>query len=353
MGKLKYADYYGVIKTIQDSDPTKNAYDIALYLKENYSAFKNKEIDAIRRNIDRLFNGTRGKYLQYAEKKEAERTITNDKKKIEDVPLWEIIDEAKSRQNLKRKLSSSQEHLTWKIETDEPICVMVLGDTQLGSFGTDYDLFKRLTEEVLNTPNLYVLIVGDIIQLAIKMRSVAEVLDNMFDVGTQYYILEKWLDMIKHKVIAATWSNHESMREENVLGYSPSAKIFGEKVPYFTGIGEIDMIVGDETYKVAASHFFMGRSMYNKAHAPMRYMREKANHIEIAVQGDFHQPGILQQEYGGLWRLSMVCGSIQTNSSYAKRFFSLKTVPNMPCFTLSPHEHYFNAYATVGHYLMR
>lgn len=343
-GRINWADYFEEIRKARDYDPECTAGQITrMLIKRHPDDFGNVKMDSMRRYLSNLLKS--GKLYE-----EADGSIS-DKKVPEKVNWREMKNLVQQTQRLKKRISGSQNFLNRHIKTKKPICIMVLGDTQLGSFGTDYDLFEKLTDQIVNTPNLYVIIVGDIIQMAIKMRGLAEVLDNAISPDMQLMWLESWLEEIEHKVIASTWDNHSSMREEKVIGYSRYGQIFSKKVPFFNGIGHINLKVGNETYKIAASHFFRGKSMYNKAHAPMRYMREKANNIEIAVQGDFHQPGILMQEFGGVWRLSIVCGSIQTDSTYAKRFFSLETLPNMPCFTLHPKKHLFNAYATVGHFL--
>ena len=361
MARFDWTPYYGKIRDIMMELQTLGIRNYTecgrVLLERNSEIYDNldpEKIDRIGSRIGEIVKSV--SYNHFCENeaihmKAHEKIVKADKKEREPVHWTELSDLIESHQKVKHKLDYSQDYLKWECDTDEPIVIMCLGDTQLGSFGTNYKLFKTLTEEILSTPNLYVLLMGDILQLAVKMRGVAEVLDNAISPSMQYYWLKTWLDDIKEKVIGAVWCNHQVMREENQLGYSVSADIYGERVPYFKNIGHIDMHVGEQVYKVAVSHKYQGKSMYNKAHAPMRYMREKANDREIAIQGDYHQPGILMQEYGGVWRCGIVCGSIQTNSTYAKRFFSLKTLPNMPCITLDPKEHVFNAYSSLGHYL--
>ena len=357
--RVRWALYFDHMHQCLQTNPEAGRNEILEYLQKHAEGIQevveDKGFSKVSRVIGEILSGRTSSFLEYRQAKTSKENTTpiefQDKKEGELVHWSEYVDLLEKKQDIKARISSSQsDFLTVKIPSEEPICIMVLGDLQLGSFGTDYALFKELTKTILETPNLYVILVGDLLQLSINMRGLAEVMDNGITPDMQYEMLKSWLGEIKHKVIAATWCNHGPMREEKLIGYSPTGKIYGHEVPYFKGIGEIDLTVGEETYKIAASHFFRGKSMYNKAHAPMRYMREKANHIEIAIQGDFHEPAILQQEFGGLWRLGIVCGSIQTNSNYAKRCFSLRTLPNMPCFTVHPKKHLFNAFATFGHY---
>jgi len=159
------------------------------------------------------------------------------------------------------------------------------------------------------------------------------------------------LQDIQYKVIASTWDNHSVMREEAQAGYSTYAAIFGRHTIYANGICHLDTIVNDITYKWAITHFFRGKSMYNKTHAPERYLRMEFPEGDIAAQGDFHEPGISkfwerQKEY-----VAIVTGSIQTNSGYAKRFFSLTTAPVYPCVVLQPDQKMATPYWSVKEYL--
>ena len=276
--------------------------------------------------------------------------ITTDKK--EGVFNWrEVLEPIQVLQELKQKSSKSQDVANWSIQTDKPIAVVVIGDWHMGSWGTDYELFKQCTEEIINTPNLYVIIVGDMLQMAIKLRGVLEVTDNLLPPKWQMAFLESWLIEIKHKVICSTWDNHSVMREENATGFSMYSEIFSRHTIFHNHIGHIDLHVGKQTYKVAASHHFRGRSELNPCHSPMKYMRYQAHDREIAVQGDYHLPGIIKYTEGGREKVAMVCGSLQTNSGYAKRFFTLTTHPKFPCFTLDPKEHLITPYWSVKEWL--
>jgi len=276
--------------------------------------------------------------------------ISTDKK-LTSFSYKDIIPFIQGLQKISKQASFNQEKAAWRIKTDKPIVVATVADLQLGSWATDYDLFMRVTDEIINTPDLYVLLLGDILQMAIKLRGVLEVSDNIIPPKLQYYFLESWLQDIQYKVIASTWDNHSVMREEAQAGYSTYAAIFGRHTIYANGICHLDTIVNDITYKWAITHFFRGKSMYNKTHAPERYLRMEFPEGDIAAQGDFHEPGISkfwerQKEY-----VAIVTGSIQTNSGYAKRFFSLTTAPVYPCVVLQPDQKMATPYWSVKEYL--
>lgn len=258
--------------------------------------------------------------------------ITSDKK-VGSFNWRETIPPLQRLQEVFKEAKTSQDNAVWKIDTDE-IVVAFIGDLHMGSWATDYDLLKQITDEIINTPNLYVILLGDLLQMAIKLRGVLEVSDNALPPKYQMEFLDSWLKEIKHKVIASTWDNHAVMRQEVATGYSEYAKIFGRHVIYHDNIGHLDVQVGNFTYKMAVAHFFRGRTMYNPTHGQSRYMRMEANDREICAAGDSHVPGVSIFNEGGFKRIALNCGSIQ-NGGYGKRFFSLLNSPVFPCVKLS------------------
>jgi hypothetical protein len=263
---------------------------------------------------------------------------------------WEsVVDAAINYKDAINTTKSTQgTNLKMEIKTDKPICVVGIGDTQLGSYGTDMRLFKQITKEILETDNLYVMLLGDLTQMAVKFRGVLEMMDNLIPPKQQFLVLEDWVKTIKHKVICSVWENHAQMREENGIGWSPTAEMLAQHTAHFNGIGHIDLTVGGQEYKFAVSHFFRGRSMYNPLHAQIRYGKWEGQDREIIMAGDSHTYGVLSYNESGMRKLALNCGSIQTDSGYAKRFFSILTHPDYPCVVLDPHVKSFQALDSVA-----
>jgi len=265
-------------------------------------------------------------------------------KKVGEMNWREAIEYIQSGQKLFNNAKSSNSVGQVTIQTEEPIYVIALGDAHFGSWGTDYEALKQITDEILNTPNLYVILLGDLLQMSIKLRGILEVSDNALPPKFQMMLLDSWLNEIKHKVICSTWDNHSVMREEDAVGYSKYAEIFEKATVYFNGIGHLDLLVGTQTYKLALAHFFRGYSIDNPCHGAMRYMRRQGIDREISMAGDSHVPGIIKYVDGEKTRCAINSGTAQTNSGYAKRFFSLFTHPVFPVIKLDPKEHIFTPY---------
>ena len=276
--------------------------------------------------------------------------ISTDKEEKE-LNWRNVFDAGEAFKKAIKQHSKSQEEAVWSVKTNKPICVVVLSDTHIGSWGTDHEMVKTIIDEIVNTPNLYVILAGDLTQMAIKMRSVAEVSDNLLPPKWQYKVLESIMKEIKHKVIAATWENHAAEREEKQIGFSPTSMMLEDNVIYFSGIGHLTMIVGRQEYHVGVSHLFRGRSMYDGTYSQKRYMRMEAPFLDVCVAGDSHVPALSHFVEGGKEKVAINGGSTQINSSYAKRYFSLKTFPIFPCFTLDPKDHCVNAFWSVKNWL--
>jgi len=246
--------------------------------------------------------------------------------------------------------SWSQYVAAFNFDTDKPICVIALSDTHIGSLGSDHALLARITQEILDTPNLYVAFLGDVAEVAIKLRSVTEVMGNVLTPEMQLDFVESWLTDIAPRTLFATYGNHEE-RTEQQSGINPFARAFSRKVVYFSGIGHADITVGTQTYRLAASHKFRGSSQDNPCHSGSRYLLREGADREIALAGDSHRPGVLLMTHSGEPKLAINSGTLQLNSGYARRYFSLKTCPVFPVFTLDPHAHMFTPYWSLQHYL--
>ena len=286
-----------------------------------------------RRYVSKIINGSEF----------SEPFMDSDKK--EGIFSWrQAVDYVQEGQRLFDKAKSHQSHGVVLIDTKEPIYVMALGDAHFGSWGTDYNVLKAITDEIINTPNLYVILLGDLLQMSIKMRNMLAISDNALPPKYQFMLLDSWLDEIKHKVICSTWDNHSVMREEAVTGYSKYSEIFEKVTMYFNGIGHLDLQVGQQLYKFALAHFFRGYSIDNPCHGGMRYMRRNAIDREIAMAGDSHIPGFIKYTDGEKTRCVVNSGTAQLNSGYAKRFFSLHTHPVFPIIKLDPNVHDFTPF---------
>lgn len=285
---------------------------------------------------DELFTRNREKY--------------KDDKKQPNLHWKEISQWIQQGQEIHSKSSFSQDTANIKIDTDKPILVVNIGDWHIGARGTDYHLLEKYTEEIINTPNLYIIINSDMLETAIKLRNVKEVAGQLIEPEMQLNFLSSWLEDVKEKVLLATWDNHSVSREESQSGYSVYKRIIGKEhsIIYHNGHGFCNLTVGGETYKILASHFFKGNSIYNDLHGHMRAMKFTYQDREIALAGHTHKPAMTEYFDGNIRRMAINGGTLNTNSGYAKRYHSLFAIPQFPSFELYPDRHLFHGYMSIG-----
>lgn len=249
----------------------------------------------------------------------------------------EFLTPISGMQALSSALSKTNHKPNITIDTDVPICIVPLADFHIGAYGTDYSLLEKITDELLSTPNLYTILLGDELDLTIKLRSVAEVFSGVLTPEQQVSFARSWMEEVAPKVIAAIAGNHDE-RTTQVSGISIHKDIFAKFVPWANGIMHIQLKVGDVTYNIAGNHTFRGYSMYNRTHGQKRFSREQYPDGDIYLAGHTHQPAYTWEMEHGKQKLYINTGTLKTNDSYAKTFFTLHSHPDFPCFVLYPRE---------------
>lgn len=264
---------------------------------------------------------------------------------------------AKAMQEMRRKMSTSQDRARIRVNaTGVSVPILFLSDFHIGSWGTNLEEVARLIE-IIKRYRINTAILGDMIQMSIKLRGVKEVSDNQFPPDQQIEIIESLLvDDLMPQILWGTWDNHSVKREEDAVGFSRYAEMLKKRTVYHSGIGHIDLEVGNDiegfqTYKICSAHYFRGRSRYNPVYGQMTYMRFEGIDRELAVAGDSHKPAMHEYTDGEMDRIAINCGTLQKDSGYAKRYFSLDTHDWMPVVEFYPDRHLMVPYASLGKYL--
>jgi len=271
-------------------------------------------------------------------------------KNEKDFHWTDVLAPLEAMQDIAKAASNSQDHATISLAADAPVPVMFVSDWHIGSWGVSYREVAELTETIQRL-GIRIAVLGDMLQMSIRMRSVVEMGDNLLSPRMQMLFLESWLEDMADQVLWSTWDNHSVAREEEFTGFSRYAELFKDKTIYHSGIGHVDLIVGGETYKIASSHRFSGNTPLNPTAGQERYMRFEGIDRELTVAGDSHRPAMKAYTDGPLARLAINCGTLQKDSGYAKRFFSLYSHDWMPVVLFLPDRHLMVPYPSLDHYL--
>lgn len=270
-------------------------------------------------------------------------------KKVGNFHWTDVLDPLEEIQRISREASSSQDFATIRIETDKPVGVALISDWHIGSWGVSLREVARITNRIKQL-GLRTMILGDMQEMAIRLRSIAEISGNLLVPGMQDGFLESWFSDFAKWTLLATWDNHAVQRQEELVGTSHYAEVFKKEVVYFPGLGHVDLQVGDEVYKIAVSHRFPGNTRTQPTGGQERYMRTEGIDREMAIAGDSHRPSMRVYTDGPLERWAINCGTLQQDSKYAKRYFSLYTHDWMPVVVFWPDRHMIVGYPSLDHY---
>lgn len=253
---------------------------------------------------------------------------------------------SEEHQQLKGKSSWSQDSAIiniWdKYKIDKPIVIQAVSDTHIGSIATNYQALREITHGVLNTPNLFWILNGDLTETTVVFKNALAVHSQTMGIEEQHDVLESWLDTIAPKVLCAGWDNHGIEREERFGAFSHIKRLLNRRFIYHNGIGEITIEHGKANYKVIVSHKISGYSIFNQLHGAKRLMRLQFPDADICLTGDKHTPDIETYYEGKFRRGAMMGGSFKIDCGYSKRYFSLYTHMDMPAMVLYPDEKYFS-----------
>lgn len=89
------------------------------------------------------------------------------------------------------------------------IKLYVLSDVHIGSAECDLNLFKKTIEFIKNTPDMYVILLGDILDTALK-TSKTDIYSEVMTIADAQKLAIELLTPIKDKIIGMTPGNHEN-----------------------------------------------------------------------------------------------------------------------------------------------
>ena len=95
------------------------------------------------------------------------------------------------------------------LEEDNNIQIYVLSDMHIGDVNADLPTLKKIIEHIRNTPNMYVILLGDILNTALK-TSKSDIYSETLNVMEAQKLALELLLPIKDKILAMTPGNHEN-----------------------------------------------------------------------------------------------------------------------------------------------
>lgn len=196
-----------------------------------------------------------------------------------------------------------------------------IGDLHAGSADTDYETFKKHIEAIVNTPNSYAILLGDIIDGYFFNSAQMEEIEQVPEQIEYYQAILKYLPDNK-KLLVGFGGDHCNWAAK--MGHSANADFSQDTGAYYmNGVGYVSAKINDIEYKITGVHRPQGSSIYNNAHGAMRLGRD-AEGSDIVVTAHQHSKGVVQQgtkEFAGAGRLVtyIAVGAYKRTDSYSQK----------------------------------
>lgn len=219
----------------------------------------------------------------------------------------------------------------------DSVSIVFSSDWHLGSISTNYETFMRNIEYIMETPNLYIVVVGDTIDNFLTFPDKSAMLGQILTPQYQKKMLKSILDELVStgKLIATGWGDHDSRFEEKLSGSDVIKTLSEGKVPYFAGKGVLRLKIGSQEYTCAVTHKSRFSSYLNETHSPSQEYRTFVP-ADICVTGHHHSPAYsvcnrfpIAREAGmkcGGQVILIRTGSYKENDTFSIRFWNVGTI---------------------------
>jgi len=264
-----------------------------------------------------------------------ERSIFPDKK-IAETDYRQAVTEIQRQQEHAKRTEYAQGEATWLANgeyAELPIAVTFMTDVHFGAKGVDYELLNTHVKTIMETPNMFVLMGGDIIDAFNPTKHPSGISGDAIPVDEQ---LEAMMDLLttfdrKGKLGAFQSGNHDNWSD--VAGYRFERFLRELQAPVFSGAGNINTIVnGAQAYRIYWSHSHWGNSKLNISNAANRALQFSSPHADIALLVHLHQSSAENFDIGGEQKVAVVGGTYKRVDGWAGKWGM--TTLGMPGYTL-------------------
>lgn len=219
--------------------------------------------------------------------------LSMSEKSVDDITAKDFIEDFKRAQSFRQKFSIKELQIEKRIESDSPIALTFISDPHLGSPYTDYDSFWADIERVRNNDNLWCVKGGDFSdKFMAQFKDKSAPVNQLAPAQQQLLAVEKIMEYIEDKIVAAIGGNHDRM-DEKQTGISTEYFIHrGKSFAYMPHGGLIKLTVGETEYKILIKHHYRFGSSLNLFNSHHRMLEVLAPDCDIVVQEHEHNPGI-------------------------------------------------------------
>jgi hypothetical protein len=201
-----------------------------------------------------------------------------------------------------------------------PVFLWLLCDSHLGSTQVDYEAFLRDYNTIKDTPNFYCLANGDEVDsFMIGMGGCSTgVYENPINPEQQALLMQKLFKNLddQGKMLGFTFGNHNQWVRN--AGYNfDNTWLRDFRCPILNCGGMFTVQVGEQEYKIAATHKYWGNSKLNITNVAKRFFDQEFPDADVSFIGHVHTKAVEQFTRAGQDKIAVVGGTYKTDDEWA------------------------------------
>ena len=239
--------------------------------------------------------------------------------------------------------ADAQRHARLRIASREPIALSISSDWHVSPHGTDLPGLMAYAEYVAQTPGLYAIAVGDLLDNPIRHKG-----GNVQQISDDLRMLDIIVGRFRGKLMGTTSGNHDDwskllagtdhlaqLAQRHRIHYAPDELLW-----------QVEIVDPDDAEHVTASYFIATRHQWrrnsnlNPCHACWTWWQEEGlnwpGHPDVLAIGHNHIAAVESRQFAqrDVWALRM--GAWQIDSSYARAKGFARYRPTAPTVVLPP-----------------
>lgn len=202
-----------------------------------------------------------------------------------------------------------------------PVALVFVADVHLGNKGVDYDRLFREAEIIANTPGMWLISMGDLLDNFILPKMIHARFDNEVTPIGEWTLVKKYLGVVAPKLIASVNGNHEFWTTA-LTGIDYFKDVLERVNPdaiYDPDDALITLKVNAAEFPMRIRHLWQGNSIWNPTHGVERAAKFDGD-FTIGIGGHTHASGLARQmNVAGKTGMAVLCGSYKAFDPYARQ----------------------------------
>ena len=200
----------------------------------------------------------------------------------------------RERQDQYNEVKNDVDHVI--VRFPEKTILNFIGDIHTGSPETDYNRLEQEIEAIVNTPNSYAILIGDLVDGFFFNPAQFNQIEQTPEQWEYVYSMLRYVGSKKRLLIGIGGDHCLWSFKMGLDPYGQFAEKFGAY--YMHGVSYLSSFVGENEYKFTMAHRLPGHSMYSNVHPQMRADRfGGAAGSDVIVSGHTHRKGHSEQAY--------------------------------------------------------